>query len=508
MDRSPMPRSHSQQLKANGNVVALCVLAAAASLIAAPAGAVFCARDQVPAATLLFPYVVVATDGSGVPLPVGLTTVTMVTNTGPQARIVHNTVWDIAGTPRLEFDEILAGYDVLQINWRDFLNGRFDIFDTSKTAFTASPPSTRDPFEWGPDGRGQGGGLTTPENRNAITSGQCTTPPPYGNLSALGPTIRGLLTGVLFAREHAGCSSPSELRTDLSQFGNGLTASPIFFYATVDVVKACNTYFPNQQPYWDASLEESSNVLTGEAVFLDSSASVTYSLPAVHIEAAENRTVRGFYEEALPGGVRTYREPLATAFGLHYDNDPNASVTSQLAFWKNFDDLNDDDTVSDCGSYLYYAWDMDDRSLSRATDPETGLPTGGRDPNQLPFATQVVPLTNDYFDLPGHYGWMMLVLPPSYGSWADPNGDPVPDRYAAMMGWAATFTDISGARTALEATTLANAHCFPEQTLPALAIGSTTAPGLSGDPNADGVSNVSDIFYLINFLFAGGPPPK
>jgi hypothetical protein len=31
-------------------------------------------------------------------------------------------------------------------------------------------------------------------------------------------------------------------------------------------------------------------------------------------------------------------------------------------------------------------------------------------------------------------------------------------------------------------------------------------PG-SGDVNADGVTNASDIFYLINFIFAGGPPP-
>jgi len=28
-----------------------------------------------------------------------------------------------------------------------------------------------------------------------------------------------------------------------------------------------------------------------------------------------------------------------------------------------------------------------------------------------------------------------------------------------------------------------------------------------GDVNADGATNVSDVFYLINFLFAAGPPP-
>ncbi len=34
----------------------------------------------------------------------------------------------------------------LQINWRDFLNGRFDYFDTARTDFTAPAPYTLDPF--------------------------------------------------------------------------------------------------------------------------------------------------------------------------------------------------------------------------------------------------------------------------------------------------------------------------------------------------------------------------
>jgi hypothetical protein len=29
-----------------------------------------------------------------------------------------------------------------------------------------------------------------------------------------------------------------------------------------------------------------------------------------------------------------------------------------------------------------------------------------------------------------------------------------------------------------------------------------------GDVNGDGVVDVSDVFYLINYLFAGGPAPK
>jgi hypothetical protein len=31
--------------------------------------------------------------------------------------------------------------------------------------------------------------------------------------------------------------------------------------------------------------------------------------------------------------------------------------------------------------------------------------------------------------------------------------------------------------------------------------------GLAGDMNGDGVTDVADVFYTINFLFAGGPAP-
>ena len=33
------------------------------------------------------------------------------------------------------------------------------------------------------------------------------------------------------------------------------------------------------------------------------------------------------------------------------------------------------------------------------------------------------------------------------------------------------------------------------------------APVCAADANGDGHVDVSDVFYLVNFLFAGGPPP-
>jgi len=95
---------------------------------------------------------------------------------------------------------------------------------------------------------------------------------------------------------------------------------------------------------------------------------------------------------------------------------------------------------------VYYAFDMDGRSLS----PQLGCidcPVPGPDPNQLPFVTQKVPLRNSYFDLPGQYGFMLIVLPPSYGKGF---GDPTPDgrgyQQRPYMGWAGVQFDYGGTR--------------------------------------------------------------
>ena len=443
----------------------------------------FCAQDQVPAATLLFPYVTVDLKDDGTPDAGGQTTITRIINVAPEAAIVHFTAWDAAGVPRIDFDEVLSGYDVLQINWRDFMKGRFDMFDTSRTDFTRSSPWTFDPFEWGPDSQcvdfGCRAGLSKPQNRNAITTAQCATVPPYGNRDDLATTICSLMGGVLVAREHAGCASPAQLRVDKNLFGADLTASPIFFYVTVDVVSACNLSFPSDAIYW-TTYATTRNVLIGDVIYLDARANTSEMVPAVHIEAASGAgggpSVTGFYEERGVG--ETNREPLATAFMIDYGSDPAAGISSNLIFWKNFSELDPADDpkkgvfgrVVDCGSYVYYAFDMDGRSLS----PQLGCidcPVPGPDPNQLPFVTQKVPLRNSYFDLPGQYGFMLIVLPPSYGNGF---GDPTPDgrgyQQRPYMGWAGVQFDYGGYSAGEEGITLANALCFPNQVLPGLGV--------------------------------------
>ena len=57
--------------------------------VAVPAAASICAFDAAPAATLLFPFVVFDYNH---PLD-GVTTLIAITNTSPQAQVVHVTLW-------------------------------------------------------------------------------------------------------------------------------------------------------------------------------------------------------------------------------------------------------------------------------------------------------------------------------------------------------------------------------------------------------------------------------
>jgi hypothetical protein len=153
---------------------------------------------------------------------------------------------------------------------------------------------------------------------------------------------------------------------------------------------------------------------------------------------------------------------------FNYYNSSTDGVTSNLIFWKNMNEIDPlTGKISDCGAYVYYAWDMDERSLSRQTEPISGLPTGGRDPNQLPFETQKVPLNTNYFDLPAAYGWMLVVLPPSYGAFVDPTANPqwLAGQYPFYFGWAAVQVIYGTYSAAIEAATMANTRCFPTQTL-------------------------------------------
>jgi hypothetical protein len=401
-----------------------------------------------------------------VPDPAGATTLFAITNTSSAAQIVHIEVWDAQSNPEVDFDVILSGYDVWTINWRDFLNGRFDLFDTSRTAFGNTP--SRDPFEWGPDGRDTVSGtgiLALPEDRNIVPATNCVVP--YGDLSWLSTAIVDKFEDELVAREHYGCVDPIRPEYE-GDWLSKIDGSTVWFYATVDVLSQCITGIPDDVTYW-TSYGSNENVLVGDLIYLDSANNYSEAMPAVHIEASATAPPPSFY---LPLTGEDNREPLATAFAFRYADAPMLGVTSSVIMWKNVEDfvyVTGPNPVDDCGYYLYYAWDENEHSLSRSpVGGPSGFTFDDVDPNEFPYETQEVALSTENFDV-YQFGWMLVVFPPSYDA-AHPGLDVPPTAQA----WAAVRFKFGTYSAGMDAATMANAHCFPAQVLPVLG----TNPGL------------------------------
>ncbi|MGV8042253.1 MAG: hypothetical protein AB2L07_20110 [Thermoanaerobaculaceae bacterium] len=452
------------------------------SLVAAPALAVFCARDVVPAATLLVPYVEVAMNGT-VPDRERTTTILRVTNTAPEATLVQLIVWDALGEPVAVFHAALSGYDMWTVDFADVLEGRWSRFDTSRSA-SAFPnvetaTLTRIPFEWGPDGRSSAipvwapftspwsRGLPAPQRTSELDGGGCGMP--YGDTvgQMYAPLIVDKLRDPLFARGHGGCpGSPNQVVVrHTSDWLYTLTANPVFFYATVHVVRMCSTLTPADAGHAGLVAADRS-VLLGELEYLDPARGTLELGPAVHLEAASSQAqiaAVGPFEART--GLEDRREPLATAFAFHYAND--ASAVSQLVVWTPFVELaagTPADDVRDCGAYMYYAWDEDEHVITRGVMCPTWPCCGGDiDPNELPFATQRVPLNNAHFDFPATAGWMMLILPPSYAGFTqDPtprSGGAYPHYQAAVAVRTVVQTGGGTGASWAEAAVVGNAQC-------------------------------------------------
>jgi len=474
-------------------------LVAALALFAGSAYANFCARDVVPASTLLVPYVVVGMSGN-VPNATGYTTALSVTNTSWEATIIHVVVWSAVSDGILDFDEVLSGYDVWTINFRDLLSGNWSAFDTSLSA-SAAPnkdllPLIRKTFEWGPDGRSAFSvpgapyyvpyptGLPNPQGTqdlSAAAKANCKMPFTNATGAQYAPMVVSALQAPIYARAHLGCDTQVVTR-HANDWLTGLStpADPLFFYVTVDNFKRCELTFPEDLGYFGSRGNYNyENVLIGEIYYMNSTLNYSEATPAVHIESdldsALADTASEFYSPKYSDPA-TFLEPLGTAFGFKYYN---GAITSSAIVWKNyweFDDLETwDDDVLDCGAYLYYAWDEDEHVTTRGvTCPVSPCQGADIDPNEFPFETQMVPLSTANFDLPAAAGWMLLVFPPSYDAgFTVNNGDPTP--YPDLIlrdyqAWVATRIEWGSYSMGLEAATMANAHCFPDQILPNLGI--------------------------------------
>ncbi len=448
----------------------------------------YCARDVVPAATLLVPYASVGLTNIGtgyVPDANKPTTLFSMTNVSATAQIVHVTVWDALSVPQIDFDVILSGYDTWQINFRDLLAGNFTAFDTAKTTLWTAPFSSTPlrPFEWGPNGQDArdtgywpgpnvGATLPAPEDRTAIGSLCGTSSPPYGDLSSLSSLIVAKFTGPLEAYAHAGCGGV-DVRGDKTSWLTSLGVDPVFFYVTADVAVRCSTLFPNDLNYFvgPTAVASSDNVLIGDIIYFDPVNNYSEMFNAVSIEAgnvlatSDNQT---FYDND------DTREPLGTAFGFRYaDYAPTFSSTAIV--WKNKSDFTPGGDVDDCVRYLYYAFDDNEHSMSRtSTTGPSGTLITDIDPNQFPFETQKVTINKAQFDVfqldagANKVGWMMLVFPPSYGA-GNPYQSETDMDVQAWVGMTFQY-NIGGNKFSAgsEAALLGNYHCNSTEVIPQL----------------------------------------
>jgi hypothetical protein len=467
------------------------VLAAVLALVSGVAYANFCARDYVPAATLLVPYAVVTMAGN-VPDPAGYTTLLAVTNVSSAKQIIHIVVWDAMSNHIVDFDEVLSGYDVWTINFRDLLTGSFNLFDTgdsekpfkdngSGTKPLAVPPWPQIGDFWngtlgtaavpyGPTSNSYTTALPQPQDIDYPTPANTSCFFPYGSLPGVGAAVVAALQAAI---EPLG----QDLTTDGCKSGtvasppylSNLTANPLFFYATVDVVTACNQNFPDDPAYWTPVLfPTANNVIIGDIIYLDAAHTFSESVPAVSIEADfdwASATHHGFYSRYSsldPPLVNDFHEPLATAFGFRYYN--SGGVSSNVMVWKNQLDIvtvGGVDYANACLPYVYYAFDENENSKARGGGGPSGFNTA--EPNILPYETQKVPLdVTTWNALMANNGWMMLVFDPSIPF----HGPFTPD--TGVQAWVGVQYYFAGYSTALEAATLGNVWCFTADVLPNL----------------------------------------
>ena len=476
------------------------ILALAAALVGGAAYANFCARDYVPASTLLVPYAVVALGSDGTPDPSGYTTLVAVTNVSSEAQIIHLTVWNARSSTVVDFDEVLTGYDVWTMNCRDLLNGRFDVFDTGVPSYGFWDDGSQTfgakvtgptPLPWGPTSNANGLTINKPQDIDYPGFGfsSCQNPP-YGNLSTLSGAIISKIKSGIKAVPYGYVYCKSAVVGEPPWVAN-LTTNPLFFYITIDVTNACTTSFPNQSSYWSGHIPASKNVLIGDVIYTDTTHNYSESIPAVSIEsspAAATSGIQTFYGRYSGATGVDDREPLGTAFAFRYLNF--GGVSTSIRVWKNRSEVFADDSTNGdprygkylgldtyiayaCDPFLYYAWDENENVRTRGGGP-SGFSTN--EPNPLPYETQDAPVNDANFNglvdtttSAGTVtnGWMLLVMDPSV-----PNLGTVP--YSTFpplpQAWVGVKYNYGGFTTMNEAATMANAHCFPTQVLPNLGI--------------------------------------
>ena len=373
-----------------------------------------CAFDAGPAATLLFPYVVLDYNDPFT----GLTTILTITNVVPSAQIVRVTLWTDLHEPILDFNIVLSGYDQQAINIRDVLvYGQLPVTGTAAGLVVdggvpspMGPVSPQSPLA-------DAGGTGTLVNRCSPSSpyypGNYVTPIPANILALL---QNWLQTSQTDPRTHSDCAGSYYPIGDW--FETRTTAGPTWMYVTADVVESCGAVFPTDPSYWTDHVRYD-NALIGAVAWVDMNAGTADLANAVHLEAdpglanwseldPTGAPASFYYRQSTHQGAPSdLREPLPTSWAVHYY--ASAPLSTRIRAWKAPSWLNDLETVNiggvdhlaawDCRAYTYYAWDESENVVVGAGDPF----------NHFPLGTQEVSV--DELMVPDTEGWILFQWP-------------------------------------------------------------------------------------------------
>ncbi|NOZ93152.1 MAG: hypothetical protein GXP47_00215 [Acidobacteria bacterium] len=460
-----------------------------------------CARDNVPAATILYPFVHYNYTDTNV------NTLFSVTNVSSEAVIVHFTLWTDYSLHVVDWNVVLSGYDVQTFSVRDIL----DI-----PGILPSTGTQAGDYEWANPDQGDGIGpisdFLNPSEPTSALSARCNpTMDAYPSFPAFPQQFKDFMKGLLtasqtVARWHIDCNGNDVTYGDW--FEARTTNDNTWMYITADVVWTCNRMMPDAVSfYWqdgavlnggmNPALQQAmyDNVLVGDIFYINDAQNFSEAIPAVSIEADRYYPFR----DALDGDPLTfyhqyventgagysitsgdYREPLPTAWAFRFLNMGSVMSTNLRVFkravhvgtgthafliWDNFNDADAvtpaaptfiaaDDTVP----YSLFIWNEDeDAMLITDVRPPWSPSPGTCRINLLPLETQEVSITE--FGVTFDSGWGLLVYPPSN---AQPSGDWYQVYVSTQHAAAGRYSAV------LEGWVLGNANCYPEQTLPDL----------------------------------------
>ena len=431
-----------------------CSILCAALMMATAAivEATVCASDASPASSLVFPFVVLDYPDADS----AVTTIIGITNTGPDAQIVHITLWTDYGVSILDFNIVLSGYDLQTFNIRDLLvDGVLPISGDPEAPAVFGGVVARGPVA--PESL-----LPSPDSPVSLFD-RCNSGSHISVPSNYGPPIPAGTLGIFQVwlqrsqtepRFHQSCGGGQYSLGD--SFETRDVADPTWMWVTADVVWTCNKMLgddpeywhdgPTENPTWDQNGAQRfvANVLIGDVTWVDTDTGASESGLAIHLEADRslgdtsynspilNPTTgmpQSFYHTySSPFGSSDLREPLPTAWAFRYTSGALSGSTWMRVFKAPsltpdliFPGLSGGTMLADdCLAYTYYAW-----------DDSGNVVTGGPyvEPNLLPLYTQEVDVAN--FFIPDGYGWLLFQWPHTnaavgdlYQTWVEVRTEP------------------------------------------------------------------------------------